>query len=175
MNTEPQIVDSVEIDSTNKRPTFLTVLCLITFVVSGYNLIMSIVGLFTSQTFDSGQMEEATRQLQDAMAGADPEMRTYLINALDAMQAMMQTGIDHALTLSLAEIVAASLSILGAFWMFKLRKKGFYTYIIAKIIGVAVPLAIFGFNILTGALYGFVALMGIVFIILYSINRKALN
>lgn len=170
-----QSVDVIDNQYFEKRPTFLTVLCIMTFVVSGYNLLMSVIGLFGENALDSNQMESGMAQLREAMNEADPNTRDFLVQVMDAMRDMVQTGMEYATTLGIGEIISAGLSLLGAILMFNLRKSGYYTYIAAKIIGVAVPFAIFGFNLLTTILYGFAALISVVFIILYGINRKALH
>lgn len=167
--------DTIDTSRAPRRPVFLTVLCVLTFVVSGYNFIMSLVGLFTSRTYDPDQLREGMEQMQQSMEGADPQMQKFLLQIMTAFQDMIQTGVAHASALSTGELAAAGLSLLGAFWMFRLQKKGFYIYVIAKIIGVFVPLIIFGFNLLTIILYGFVAVIGVLFIVLYNMNRKYMH
>lgn len=158
-----------------KRPTFLTVLCIITFVVSGYHVIMAIIGLFTSNSFDPEQWQDISNQMADAMSGADSGSQEMANQMMNALSSMMQAGIANALTLGIVAIIASGLSILGAYWMFKLKKIGYYAYIVAKVIGIIIPLIIFGVNILTIIMYGFIALIAVLFIVLYGVNRKYLH
>ncbi|NEN23951.1 hypothetical protein G3O08_10615 [Cryomorpha ignava] len=155
-----------------KRPTFLTVLCILTFVVSGYHVIMAIIDLFTSKSFDPEQWQDISNQMGEAMSGADSASQEMAAQMMTALSSMMQAGIDNAVALGITALVASALSILGAYWMFKLKKMGYYTYIVAKVIGIIIPIIIFGVNILTIMMYGFIALIAVLFIVLYGINRK---
>lgn len=168
-------VDTPDNLVTAKRPTFLTVLCILTFVVSGYHLIMAIVDLFSSKSFDPTQWQEISNQMAEAMAGTDSASQEMASRMMDALASMMQAGIDNALTLGIIAIVASGLSILGAYWMFNLKKIGYYTYIVSKVVGILIPLFIFGVNILTIMMYGFIALIAILFIVLYGVNRKYMH
>lgn len=167
-----QTVDTLENSTAAKRPTFLTVLCIITFVVSGYNLIVALIGLFKSESFDPEQWQGISDQMAEAMSGADAASQEMAASVMTSLESMMQIGVENSISLGITAILASALSILGAYLMFNLKKIGYYTYIVAKVIGVLIPLFIFGVNILTMMMYGFVAVIGILFIILYGINRK---
>ena len=168
-------VDTPDNLVTAKRPTFLTVLCILTFVVSGYHLIMAIVDLFSSKSFDPTQWQDISNQMSEAMAGTDSASQEMASRMMDALASMMQAGIDNALTLGIIAIVASGLSILGAYWMFNLKKIGYYTYIVSKVVGILIPLFIFGVNILTIMMFGFIALIAILCIVLYGVNRKYMH
>jgi len=113
--------------------------------------------------------------MAEAMAGTDSASQEMASRMMDALASMMQAGIDNALTLGIIAIVASGLSILGAYWMFNLKKIGYYTYIVSKVVGILIPLFIFGVNILTIMMYGFIALIAILFIVLYGVNRKYMH
>lgn len=170
-----QTIDTIDNSLTAKRPTFLTVLCIITFVVSGYNLVMAIVGLFSNKSFDPAQWQDISNQMAEAMAGTDSASQELAARMMEAMSSVMQAGIENAMTLGLVAVAASAISIFGAYLMFNLKQVGYYTYILAKVIGVLIPLIIFGVNIITIILYGFVALIGVLFIVLYGINRKYMS
>ena len=158
-----------------KRPTFLTVLCILTFVVSGYHIIMAVIDLFSSKSFDPAQWQDISNQMAEAMSGADSSSQEVANQMMEALSSMMQAGIDNALTLGITALVASGLSILGAYWMFNLKKIGYYTYIAAKVIGIIIPLIIFGVNILTIMMYGFITVIAVLFIVLYGIHRKYMH
>ncbi len=171
--TEP--IDYSAETTTAKRPTFLTVLCIITFIVSGWTLIQGVRALFSENTFDQASFEQSMEQAAQAMGGADAKSQEMVESMMSAANESMQAGMENATTLAIVGILASVLSILGAYLMFTLKKSGYYTYIGAKVIGVIVPLAIMGVNLVTGFMYGFIALIGIIFIILYGVNRKHLH
>ena len=168
-------IDTIDNSLSRRRPTFLTVLCIITFVVSGYNLVMAIVGVFSKKSFDPAQWQDLSNQMAEAMSGTDAASQEMATRLMEAFSQMIQAGIENALTLGLVAVAASALSILGAYFMFKLKKIGYYTYIVAKVIGVLIPLIIYGVNIVTLMMFGFIALIGVLFIILYGINRKYMS
>jgi hypothetical protein len=169
-----ETVDSV--DSTSaKRPTFLTVLCILTFVVSGYHFFDGLIGVFSSDSFDQAQYEEAMNQMSEAMGGADESARQTVQGFMEATNETIQAGLENATTLGIIEMLAAALSLLGAYFMFRLKQMGYYVYIGAKALGIIGPLAILGVNMLTGIIYGFAAFIGILFIVLYGINKKHMS
>lgn len=170
-----QTIDTIDNSISVKRPTFLTVLCIITFVVSGYNLVMAIVGIFSNKSFDPAQWQDISNQMGDAMSGTDASSQEMTARLMDALSHTMQAGIENAVTLGLTAIAASALSILGAYLMLRLKQIGYYTYVLAKVIGVLIPLIIFGVNMVTIMMYGFIALIGVLFIILYGINRKYMS
>ncbi|HKL02729.1 MAG TPA: hypothetical protein VJ911_03605 [Cryomorphaceae bacterium] len=159
----------------NKRPTFLTVLCILTFVVSGYNFFESAFGLFVTDSFDQSQWTEISEQMSEAMNDVDSESREVIERMMNAASETIVAGMENAMVLGLVEMLAAALSVIGALLMFKLKMGGYYTYILAKLVGVIVPLAILGVNLLTGIIFGFAAFVSIVFIILYGLNAKHLS
>lgn len=172
---DDETIDMEETGVLKKRPSFLTVLCILTFIVSGCNFLFSLLGLFQSKSFDASGIEEAVSQLKEAAQSADGRMQQFLMNVVDSLSSTIQAGVEHATALALVEVFVAAISIVGAYLMFRLQKSGFYTYIVAKAIGIIVPLTLLGFNLLTGMMYGFAIVIGAVFIILYGVNRKYMH
>jgi len=170
-----QTLDTVDNSISARRPTFLTVLCIITFVVSGYHLVMAIVGFFSNKSFDPAQWQDISNQMAEAMSGTDAASQEMAARMMEAISHMMQAGIENATFLGIAALLASALSIYGAYLMFNLKQTGYYTYIAAKVIGILIPLFIFGINILTLFMYGFIAVIGALFIVLYGLNRKYMS
>ncbi len=166
-----EAIDAMEVKKPT-RPTFLTVLCILTFVVSGYFFVQSLIGVFINNSMDTATFNEVTEQLYESMDEMEGEQREFMQRIIDGMQVTVNAVIENAVTLGIIEMLASLLGIFGAILMFRLNKKGYYLYILAKIIGVIAPLAIIGVNILTLSLYGFTALIGILFIVLYGVNVK---
>lgn len=157
------------------RPIFLSILCIMTFVVSGYHLIMAIVGFFSDKSFDPEQWQSISEQMGEAMARSDATSQEMVARIMESVQRIMRLSVEKSSTLATAAVAASGLSILGAYLMFKLKQVGYYVYILAKVIGVLIPLIVFGVNIATILIYGFVAVIGVLFIILYGINRKYMH
>lgn len=73
-----------------------------------------------------------------------------------------------------ASILASILTLLGAIMMWKLRKIGFWVYVLGTVIGIVAPLLIFPGNIIAVVFSVALSLIGIIFIVLYAINKKQL-
>ncbi len=92
----------------NQRPTFLTVLCILTFIGSGLLLLFSILGLFAA-----GALEGMAKSMPGFTSGG---------------------GILKSIIL----VVLAAGSLYGAIMMWQLKKMGFYLYALANIILVII-------------------------------------
>lgn len=158
------------IETPKKRPTFLTVLCILTFIGSGG---LGLLGqLYNYATFESSydtKYEQITNGLE-AMndAGMDSGfMYSFTENNLIILEKSAENlGMVTALT-----CLFALLSLLGAIMMFKLKKNGFYLYVVANLFAILVPLALIDFNATM-----FMTMIGggitVLFVILYAINLK---
>lgn len=158
MQDELDLLDSsTEVKYTGKRPAFLTVLCILTFVGAGIALLycfVAWVGVSAAETmietFDAGQ-----NGMDDALDG----FRWFKL-------------------MLLAGTVGSILNIVGAFVMMFMRKWGFYTYVL----GQALPLVIMMYLVLTStrdhfSLAGliFLSIFPIGFIVMYGLNYKYLK
>jgi hypothetical protein len=155
------------------RPTFLTVLCILTFVGSSYTIISSLLGGITSKA--SNQiLNESKREIDSLSKNAStPEEKRAM-----KMVSKFTEGLDpeKLQKSNWAQAVASVFCILGAFLMWKLKRIGFYAYILGTLIGVVAPFVILGTsNIIAILSATFIAFIGIVFCILYGLNYKHLK
>ena len=205
-----------------KRPTFLTVLCILTFIGSGWAIFSSItayntaertIAVFTdsitidreitsakgdtlimapkNDTFSIGQQPDS---LKDSLAGND-SLEVYddnlNENGVDTTSSSYQMGkslgaklkdnvmdmlsVDKMKHSAIGSFIAALFTLAGAFFMFRLRKPGFYLYIIGIAIGIAVPFYIYSGNLLAIGLAAFSSFFGLIFIALYALNLKSMK
>lgn len=138
-----ETLDSVAVE--NKRPTFLTVLCILSFVGAG----ISIVVLLLATVFAGA----ATAGLAAAEnAGAEVE------SAVGNIWAYL--GVAAALIIT---------SLVGVIKMWKLQKSGFYMYTVAAIAGIIVDIVLgAGLNVM-GIVFA------VAFIAMYAANLKAMK
>jgi len=204
---------------TPKRSTFLTVLCLLTFIGSSLFIVKGLGELMlsgvTSQLFqlinekskkeltppfeddflDTNSTEskgfsdldsfefnedELSEQIDSLFEEIEPELNH---NAYNPARDFAQTTVNNLvadLTLeniknnSYASILSSILTILGAILMWKLRKIGFWIYVLGAVIGVVAPVIIFSGNIIAVILSIGLAFFGALFVVLYAINKKQL-
>lgn len=157
--------DSLQIE--NERPTFLTVLCIITFVFSGIILLSSLYGLFT---YDEQAQIEAFEQTVVSMESIGPDLPGMAENIRD-LEVFNQEQMENNSILQVINLISVLLSLLGAFMMYQLKKIGFHFYLASKVIGLF-PLLIFTLSTPVFMAYGMFLLFTIAFIIMYSRNLK---
>ncbi|XOV68071.1 MAG: hypothetical protein ACFHU9_02640 [Fluviicola sp.] len=158
---EDQTLDSTEDMQPKKRPVFILVLCILTWVGSGLTIISAIAGLAQDPTNDYNEMVNT------------PDAAGLLDGLPSFEDFVMWSNISNA-----SNLITSILCIIGAILMFKLKKVGYYLYVIGGVAFVAVttlavnqmmPDALKFVAILTGVLYG---LIGAAFIIMYGVNLK---
>ncbi len=99
-----------------KRPVFLTILCILTFVGSGLGILFGLLGIIGASFLGS---------LMDSIPGMGA--------ALGGTTAYVGVG-----------VALAAASLYGAIMMWKLKKTGFYIYTGAQIIGAILPIVWLG-------------------------------
>lgn len=153
-----------------QRPTFLLVLCILTFVGSGWGLLSNLFSIFTSGLLDSSmQIEQYSSMIGELEnSGSGSFISGFLNSSMD----VMRVTAAHALEINIIQFVLSLLSLLGAILMFQLRRFGFYLYTTAQILSLFVLPYFAGFSTLVvlGMLWG--ALLSLIFIVLYAVNLK---
>lgn len=153
----------LEQEQPQKRPVFLTVLCILTWVGSGIGFLSGLVGLFTLSAAQKtyGELERAA--IQETMFGDMPSLEDYIF----------WTNVSNATTL-----LTGALCILGAILMFQLKKVGFFLYVGGCVIAIVVslmsinvlmPSGLAGFGMIAVVLG---AMVSVAFIIMYGVNLK---
>jgi hypothetical protein len=161
-------------EQASKRPQMLTVLCILTFVSTGFGvlgvLISALAGKQDSSTIKASNeifVKLANDMRQQGSAWAAENMERL------GEMAIYQNE-NHWLSLGL-NAVALSAGVLGALYMWQGRKMGFHLYIIYSFFSVfgiylIVPMdAIPTFSIVSNGIFA------IIFILLYARNLKWLE
>ena len=143
-----------------QRPTFLLVLCILTFIGSGWGTLSNLFSVFTAGlTNSSMQMEHYSSMLNGMDQGGDSAV---LSDILSSTMASLQATFVHA----------KEISLLGAILMFQLRRIGFYFYTAAQILMLFVLPYFAGFNFMVLAGMLFSAIFAVIFIVMYALNLK---
>ena len=155
------------------RPVFLTVLCILTFIGSGWGIISGISSYLTANTAASvaqAAMEDAKEELENE-GKAGSRLAEKMLSGTSEM--LQPANIKKS---ALFSIVASVFTLLGAVLMFGLKKTGFYSYLLGTAIGIVGPFIAFGgANFLTVITTSAVGFIGILFVILYGLNVKHLR
>lgn len=146
-----------------KRPQFLTVLCILTYIGVGLGIVLSIVGWWSMRAMSA--MMEATSEMTEGMED---------ISAFPGMEEAM-AQVKYINVNTIVAIIGCIICLLGALQMWKLKKIGFYIYVAGEVLPFIVSAVLMG-----GSAFGMMAVvMGaiipITFIVLYTLNLKHLS
>lgn len=156
----------------NKRPQFLNILCILSFIWCGLVLLGTLYGMY--------QMQPEVMQNQiDALRTVNPEMAEQMEDQMIEFQENVYMQISQYLG-----FLYLLLSFLGILMMYKLKKKGFYFYLAGELLpytgllftgkGMSLSLKMGGESMNTIAII--VMVMSLVidfgFMIMYGLNLK---
>ncbi|RFS17517.1 hypothetical protein [Emticicia sp. C21] len=124
------------------RPTFLTILCVLTFLWNAYKFYGAIPNVFTPEKVAASK-EQANEMMVDMMSKylSDKELEQVEKSQEETDKLFSEKNL---VTAGVVTLISAALLILGGIWMWGLQKKGFYVYIAGNVIGVLAPIIILG-------------------------------
>lgn len=137
-----ETLDTTTTTTTAKRPTFLTVLCILSFISAGLGVIFLLLG-----TVLAGGAQMAANSAETAGAEVSSQMGNVWLY----------------LGLAAAMIVV---SLVGVIKMWKLQKSGFYLYVVAAVAGIIVDVAVGSGLSVVGIV------ISLAFIVMYGLNLK---
>ena len=165
-----------------RRPTFLTVLCVLTFIGSGWTILSAIWSYTTAEQIVNVINVQRVDRNNDSLHIKDSTRLTREKNSDDniigqklriATQKMMTVENIHKK--SIGDVIAGLFTLSGAVLMWFRRRIGFYLYMAGVAIGIALPFYLYGNDLLTVGMASFGAFFGLLFIVLYALNLKWMN
>jgi hypothetical protein len=165
-----------------KRPSFLTVLCILTFIGSGWAILSSVWSYATAKETVNMITHTQQRNTHDSLSKKDSirlqkqkESAGYIIGKKISASAKTMFTVDNIHKKSIGDLIAAIFTLTGAIFMWFQKRRGFYLYIIGVAIGIALPFYLYGNDLLTVGIASFSAFFGLLFIALYALNLKTMN
>jgi hypothetical protein len=163
-----EIIDSTQTPQSQKvRPTFLTVICILTFIGSGWGIVKGVQNYFIAGTA-SEIAGQALSEAKDKMDNKDvPQFAKNIVDSVSKGLTPENIRKD-----AIAELISNILTLSGALMMWRFRKKGYYFYIAGIAILVISPMFIFGKGLIGLIASGMAGFIGVIFIVLYGVNVK---
>ena len=167
MSQEINPNDSLNEFDNGKLPSSLNVLTILTIIGCALGFISSIYSFFTSkksyetmkEAISSGKMDEAPKWAKSMMS---PEMLE-----------LTKKVYENRLPILILSLVAIALCLYGALEMRKRKKQGYTFWLIGELLPFATTIIFMGATAFMG--FGLLfALFPVIFIILYTVNRKHL-
>lgn len=169
---DQHFLDQDNLNIKNERPTFLTVLCIITFIFSGFYLIYSTSQLVSYSEVEQREAIELTIiQMEES---ATNETAEIMGDMTTSFQIMAEEDIENRTLFVAITFLSILLSLFGAYMMFNMKKIGFHLYLGSKIIGL-IPLALYTLSVLVVAYYILFGFFTLAFVIMYATNVKHLK
>lgn len=160
-----------------KRPSFLTWLCILTFIGSGWAIISSIytftsVDKYANILAKENTLKEDTVKVDSSKAN-HKKGEVFSEKIKHSFSKILEK--DNLKNLAIGNLIAALITLAGAVLMWNLKKIGFYTYIAGVAIALLVPFFLFGNDLIAVGATSFNNFFGLVFIALYALNLKSLQ
>ncbi len=158
------------------RPTFLTVLCILTFIASAWG-IYSAVTTYAAAEVTIGATKEALDEARDKMDEAAQASDQPGSEAMTKIMDSMGDAMDPAKVRSsvIYSGISSLLALIGAILMWGLNKKGFYVYVLGTIVSIIGPLAVYGGGFVGLIAAGGSVFIGVLFCVLYYLNIKHMS
>lgn len=154
---EDSILDTINDSETPKRSQFLTTLCILSFIYSGFMLLVLVLILcFSGAMFDV---------LQSIIANPE-NYPTVNQSQLDALQKIIDIGASKFAMIIAFAIIIIMTSLLGVVKMWKSQKWGFYIY-------ATINSLLLIYNIVDGSYFS--AVISLAFIGMYFMNLKQMR
>ncbi len=143
-----------------KRPVFLTVLCILSFIAAGFAILgyIAVIGLMGAASAVSGMASDMSSEMGSEMG--------------DAMSAAMAAtpGVGLTWAYIIVGFLTTIVGLFGVIKMWKMNKSGFMMYAGATVVSLIMGIVYSGFG---------ASIMGIVisaaFIVMYGLNMKHLK
>jgi hypothetical protein len=165
--------------NTKKRPAFITVLAILSFIGIGWQIISGVMmmlggalfGAVTDAASDySANVDVSSIEGMENVEGLE-ELQSVANESLDAANSM----VNNMSTIGIIYIVAALICLLGVIWMWQLKKKGFFTYVVGELAPPIATMILLGFGFFGGMALATGLIVPIIMIILYGINLKHMS
>ncbi|MEO8823114.1 MAG: hypothetical protein ABI366_06025 [Ginsengibacter sp.] len=160
-----------------RRPSFLTWLCILTFIGSGWAIVSSVYTFTSADKYANIFAKESVSKKDtlkiDSPAVAHKEGNAFSEKIKHSFAKILQK--DNMRNLAIGNLIAALFTLAGAILMWNLKRSGFYLYIVGVAIALWVPFYLFGNDLIAVGATSFNNFFGLIFIALYDLNLKSLR
>jgi hypothetical protein len=164
---QPTTTDILEPQRPKELPGMLNVLTILTFIGCGFGYLGAIYSFITGSDIEG---QRAKLEAAQEKAGDNEFAQKIMEGSLE----MAQKAYDNRYILLLSGLLFTTLCLVGAMQMRKLKKSGYLLYVIGELAPVIVGIAVMGFSLMGGIAMGLGLVIAIIFVILYSTQRKYL-
>lgn len=143
-----------------KLPGFLKVLCIFSFIGIGVYIVTYVLG-YVTLIASSSVSESITSEFNDP--------------SVDSAIASMDPLVKNGTLYYILSLVACVLCLVGVIMMWKLKKSGFFIYLVGEIAPIILPFILLGGFGALGFFSIILSFVPIAFIIMYALNYRHLS
>ncbi|MBP7515908.1 MAG: hypothetical protein KA791_15280 [Flavobacteriales bacterium] len=161
--------------TTPKRPLFLSVLCVFTWLFCAWALWQCALNIFTDKPLRDLEDQRAANAEARANLEPDDDGAPMMIAALAGTERAMEESAVHALPLNLISILYQLLNAVAAWLMWRSRRSGFWLFVFAQVAGFIAPFFWLTPTIPAILLFGLVGVFWAGLGVLFALNLKHLR
>lgn len=154
-----------------QRPTFLTVLCVLSWISAGWTAMSSIISLVAKEK-SIEKLQESMSQVDDA---AQEDIPSFFEAIISGSQDLIQDSINNFTMINSSQVILYLAQIYAVYLMFNLKKRGFFLYTFVQATLLILPVTYMTLNLVMLIGLGFSALLTIAFVIMYAVNLKHMD
>jgi len=120
-------------------------------------------------------LEKTRADVEKTMASVEGPGAELAAKMTEEAIAMAEKNVEKAKPIGHSNIIIALLSLLGVWWMWNLKKNGFWLYTLATVAGLITPFIFLGGGLMVMLGVGFLGVISLIFVVLYGINLKHMH
>jgi hypothetical protein len=158
----------------SKRPTFLLVICIISFLLNGFSFVNNLA-VFNEPAKESAVLLTEMQQQQTSIqnAKADDATKQQLTQMLNNFTNTITTPMVKKL--ALFSVIAALICLFGTSMMWRMKKLGFHFFIVGTLISALSAFILFGGNGLSLLVAILMSLIWLILLGLFAANIKYMD
>lgn len=160
-----------EVEQNPKRPVFLTVLCVLSFITLGFGMLSLVFSLMMGQP-STEEIESVSNQYIQTASTMRDQNALWAADLMEKMADLTILQNDHFMVVQLINTIMILTGFIGVLFMFRGRRLGFHFYIIYNLLSIGGVYLVAPFNMVPNI----ILIMGLIFsglfIFLYSRNLK---
>ena len=124
-------------EENKRRPTFLTVLCILTFITTGFNLVAGLFNVVITGRQSEEAMLEAKVQMAESVTGLKELGMTSFVDFMEKLERMTVEINDNFYMAAIVSLITVAIGLFSALKMWKGFKVGFHLYIVYNLLAIA--------------------------------------
>ena len=153
------------------RPSFLTTLCVLSYIFIGISLLVGLNGLFQGPLSQEEMLQQKVEMTKTVDEMKSMEMDDFS-RMMEQLQRMYVAINEHFYTYSMISLVVMGLGLYGVITMWKGRKTGFHFYIIYCILSIVQLYFVVSPADIPSMVVVWNLIISTIFVLLYARNLK---